>query len=55
MSKTVGYMVTWTTYGTWLQGEKKGFVKDGEGARRILNLELRIKKDDGQLLITNRI
>jgi REP element-mobilizing transposase RayT len=23
-------MVTWTTYGTWLQGEKKGFVKDGE-------------------------
>ena len=23
-------MLTWTTYGTWLQGEKKGFVKDGE-------------------------
>jgi hypothetical protein len=30
MAKTVGYMVTFTTYGTWLQGEKKGFVKDGE-------------------------
>ncbi len=23
-------MLTWTTYGTWLQGGKKGFVKDGE-------------------------
>jgi hypothetical protein len=30
MAKTLGYMLTWTTYGTWLQGEKKGFVKDGE-------------------------
>jgi REP element-mobilizing transposase RayT len=30
MPKLIGYMVTWTTYGTWLQGEKKGYVKDGE-------------------------
>jgi len=30
MAKTVGYMVTWTTYGTWLQGDAKGFVADGE-------------------------
>jgi len=30
MGKTVGYLVTWTTYGTWLQGRKEGFVKDGE-------------------------
>ncbi len=22
-------MVTWTTYGTWLQGDKRGYVKDG--------------------------
>jgi REP element-mobilizing transposase RayT len=22
-------MLTWTTYGTWLQGNKKGYVKDG--------------------------
>ncbi|HUV40613.1 MAG TPA: transposase [Sedimentisphaerales bacterium] len=29
MPRTVGYMITWTTYGTWLQGEKQGFVKDG--------------------------
>jgi len=30
MPKTVGYMLTWTTYGTWLQGSEKGFVKDGQ-------------------------
>ena len=29
MAKVIGYMITWTTYGTWLQGEKKGYVKDG--------------------------
>lgn len=23
-------MVTWTTYGTWLQGDKRGYVKDGK-------------------------
>jgi len=27
--KVIGYMLTWTTYGTWLQGHKKGYVKDG--------------------------
>jgi len=30
MVKTLGYMVTWTTYGTWLQGEDKGYVKNGK-------------------------
>jgi REP element-mobilizing transposase RayT len=29
MARTIGYMITFTTYGTWLQGERKGFVKDG--------------------------
>jgi len=29
MAKTLGYMITWTTYGTWLQGGEKGFVKNG--------------------------
>jgi len=23
-------MLTWTTYGTWLQGDERGYVKDGE-------------------------
>jgi len=30
MKKLLGYMVTWTTYGTWLQGDKRGYVKNGE-------------------------
>jgi len=30
VKRIIGYMVTWTTYGTWLQGEKKGYVKNGK-------------------------
>ena len=30
MAKTLGYMITFTTYGTWLQGDKRGFVKNGQ-------------------------
>jgi REP element-mobilizing transposase RayT len=26
----LGYMVTWTTYGMWLQGDKRGYVKNGK-------------------------
>jgi REP element-mobilizing transposase RayT len=29
MRKTIGYMVTFTTYGTWLQGDERGWVKEG--------------------------
>ena len=30
MSSVIAYMVTWTTYGSWLPGDKRGYVKDGE-------------------------
>jgi REP element-mobilizing transposase RayT len=30
MAKMLGYMITWTTYGSWLQGDNRGYVKDGE-------------------------
>jgi REP element-mobilizing transposase RayT len=30
MSKIVGYMVTWTTYGSWLPGDERGYVEDGQ-------------------------
>ncbi len=30
MPKTLGYMLTWTTYGTWLQGDARGYVKNGK-------------------------
>lgn len=26
----LGYMLTWTTYGSWLQGDRRGWVKDGK-------------------------
>jgi hypothetical protein len=29
MARMIGFMATWTTYGTWLQGSKKGYVKNG--------------------------
>jgi REP element-mobilizing transposase RayT len=29
MRLMIGYMLTWPTYGSWLQGGEKGFVKDG--------------------------
>jgi len=29
MARTLAYMVTWTTYGTWLQGDRK-YVKNGQ-------------------------
>jgi hypothetical protein len=30
MATTLGYHITWTTYGTWLQGDERGYVKDGK-------------------------
>jgi len=30
MSKIVGYMVTWTTYGSWLPGDKRGYVDNSK-------------------------
>ena len=39
MGSVVGYMLTWVTYGTWLQGDERGWVKDGkilEGSEGLL-------------------
>jgi hypothetical protein len=41
MAKTFGYMITFTTYGTWLQGSDKGFVTAGE----VRGENIAIKKD----------
>lgn len=30
MAKIIGYMITWTMYGRWLQGDERGYVKKGE-------------------------
>jgi len=47
MAKLIGYILTWTTYGSWLQGDKRGFVRDGEtlqGDERILELCKKFQK-----------
>ena len=32
-SDPLGYFLTWTTYGTWLPGDERGWNKKGRGAR----------------------
>ncbi len=47
MAKTAGYMVTWTTYGSWLQGDKRRYVKDGkvlDGDEHIYSLCKKLQK-----------
>ena len=47
MSKMIGYMVTWTTYGSWLQGDERGYVKHGKimsGDPKILEASRRLQK-----------
>ena len=29
MSKPLAYLISWTTYGTWLQGDERGWVESG--------------------------
>jgi REP element-mobilizing transposase RayT len=35
----IAYMLTWTTYGTWLQGDRRRWVKDGEVHQANAHLE----------------
>ncbi len=51
MAKTLGYMITWTTYGTWLQGDEKGWVKDGE----VLKKNEQLRRDNEQRLIKDAV
>ncbi len=43
MKKIIGYMITWTTYGSWLQGDKRGYVYKGN-----------VLAEDGNLKQVNR-
>lgn len=63
MEKISGYMLTWTTYGTWLQGDERGFVKNGQvlPANRVLkefNSEMQkyetVKLDSQQQKVTEQ-
>jgi REP element-mobilizing transposase RayT len=44
MSEIIGYMATWTTYGTWLPGDERGYV-DNKG---------QLQKGDEKILKENQ-
>ena len=57
MAKTLGYMITFTTFGTWLQGDRRGYVKDGKIHPKNKNLEqanMQSQSQDAVLLTTNQ-
>ena len=51
MAKTVGYMLTWTTFGTWLQGDERGYVKKG----KILGENPKLKKANVESMLRNEV
>jgi len=65
MSRMIGYMLTWPTYGSWLQGGEKGYTKHGkrcgEDARLLRANRKFLQKpavkltDEQKLLVQNEI
>lgn len=51
MARMIGFMATWTTYGTWLQGNKKGYVKNGT----ILGANAELEKSNKELVRHDKI
>jgi len=51
MAKMIGFMVTWTTYGTWLQGDRRGYVKNGI----TLGANVQLEKSNEELLMHDKI
>ena len=47
----IGFLATWTTYGTWLQGNKKGYVKNGT----IFEANAELEKYNKELLKQDKI
>ena len=50
MPDPLGYFLTWTTYGTWLPGDERGWVESGKGFQpsdpvRKLEAEARMTED----------
>jgi hypothetical protein len=35
MTDPIAYFITWTTYGTWLPGDQRGWVKQGQWEVRL--------------------
>ena len=51
MAKMIGFMATWTTYGTWLQGDRRGYVKNGI----TLGSNAQLEKSNEELLKHDKI
>jgi len=45
MQKVLGYMLTWTAYGSWLQGDRRKYVKNGQILDPNPSLESKNKKN----------
>lgn len=45
MQKVLGYMLTWTSYGSWLQGDRRRYVKDGQILDPNPSLEIKNKEN----------
>jgi len=45
MKKVLGYMLTWTAYGSWLQGDKRKYAKNGRILDPNPSLESKNKKN----------
>ncbi|MBN1436198.1 MAG: transposase [Sedimentisphaerales bacterium] len=51
MKQMLGYMLTWTTYGSWLQGDDRGYVKDG----RVFGADERLRKVNEEVMIQEQV
>jgi len=51
MASMIGFMATWTTYGTWLQGDRKGYVKNAT----TLEVNPELEKSNKELLKHDKV
>ena len=56
MSDPLAYHITWTTYGTWLSGDTRGWVKGGEAGIREpdpdIEAEVKARMTDDPVILT---
>jgi len=49
----LGYIITFTTYGTWLQGDERGYVKNGrihKGSKALLQANRKLQSQEAVFL-----
>jgi len=57
LSTPLAYHITWTTYGTWLSGDERGWVKGGEPGVRdadpVIEAAMRARMSDDPVVLTD--